>query len=60
MNNKKTWLLLLLPLFATIIFYFISNKEIQASILFFGTLILICLVAGVIIASILKSIFKNL
>lgn len=52
MNNRIMMFLCVLVFFiGTAFLYYFSNEEIRASILFFGSMILICLVAGLIIAS---------
>ena len=60
MNYKTIWLFLFIVLLIGIAFlYYFSNEEIRASIIFFGSIILVCLVAGLLVASGIKYFLSN-
>lgn len=60
MKNKQRWFVLVLILLISAIIYLNLGAEARASILFFGALILICLLGGLLVALFIKSFFKNL
>lgn len=60
MYNKIVWLLLIIfLLMVTKGLYYFSTEEVRASIIFFGSITVVCLVAGLIIALGIKSFLIN-
>jgi predicted lysophospholipase L1 biosynthesis ABC-type transport system permease subunit len=61
MNNKLIWLLLfLVVLVVSIVLYINMGEETRANVIFFGSLILACLVGGLLVVSGIKYFFKSL
>jgi len=55
MNNRLLWVTFIIIIgIGCSILYYTSDEDIRASIIFFGSLILVCLVAGILIASCIK------
>lgn len=60
MNNKLIWLVLfIIVLIISIVLYRNMGEEIKANVIFFGSLILVCLVAGLLVASGIKYFFSS-
>lgn len=60
MNNKVIWgLVFIVGLIVSIFLYRSMGEEMRATIIFFGALILVCLIAGLLVVSGIKYFLKS-